>query len=126
MARIVAVDDELEWLGVCQEGLTEAGHLVTAIGNAEEAYEVLQSHRPDVVILDIAMPVSGRTLLRMLQDLSPPVPVIIYSAYAGYRDDPDFSQAEGFVVKSTDVSELNRTVQSVLDGTNGGMEGGPG
>ena len=56
MALILLVEDEklLRW--ALTEQLKRAGHEVNAAGNLEEAANLLASHQPDVMLLDLSLP----------------------------------------------------------------------
>jgi DNA-binding NtrC family response regulator len=114
MARIVAVDDEAQWLELYAEGLQEAGHRVESFNDGTTAIAAIRSDPPDLVILDIRMGPSGRQVLKSIREAHPALPVVMSSAYGGYRSDPDFASANGFVEKSTDLTELIDTVRSIL------------
>src|SRR5216684_7448480 len=51
--------------------------------NGREAVEIAQVLHPDLILLDLSMPVmNGLEATRVLKRMMPEVPVIMYSAYA--------------------------------------------
>lgn len=114
MADILAVDDEKEWRELYAEELAEAGHTVRTFGDGRKALDEIGRSPPDLVILDIRMGPSGRQMLGMIRRCWPGLPVVISSAYGGYRNDPDFVKADAFVDKSTDLNELIVTIAGLL------------
>jgi len=114
MSRIMTVDDEVEWLELYAEVLRDAGHDVESYADGVAAVRSIRVAPPDLVILDIRMGPSGRQVLKSIREAHPDLPVIMSSAYGGYRDDPDFAMADGFVEKSTDLTELIQMVRGVL------------
>ena len=114
MADILAVDDEKEWRELYAEGLAEVGHTVRTFGDGSKALDEIGRSPPDLVILDIRMGPSGRQMLWMIRRYWPELPVVISSAYGGYRNDPDFVKADAFVDKSTDLNELIVTIDSLV------------
>jgi len=114
VAKILVVDDEPDWLELSRETLEDLGHEVTAVGDPVEILEAVVRGRPDVVVLDIRMPISGRLMIESVRRNRPGVPVIVHTAYGGYRNDPDFAVASAFVVKSTDFKGLVAAVDGVL------------
>ena len=56
-ARILVVDDDPHLRQLLAEYFTDDGHLVREAGNGAEALSVAQSWRPDVILLDLMMPV---------------------------------------------------------------------
>jgi DNA-binding response OmpR family regulator len=81
---ILLVDDDptlVDALGVGLEFQWPGCHLVVA-GNGDAALDAFQSHRPDLVLLDITMPSrNGWEVLQWIRRMSD-VPIIILSAHA--------------------------------------------
>lgn len=77
--KVLIVDDDPVWREVLALGLTDAGYQVTAVENGAKAIPVLTSDRPDVVLLDLLMPVmDGMQLLSWIKEKSKmPLPVIV-------------------------------------------------
>lgn len=70
--------------------LTDAGYVVEeAADGLEGLQKALRGPRPDLVLLDIMMPVlNGIGMLRALEfSARSDVPILIISAYANYRED---------------------------------------
>jgi CheY-like chemotaxis protein len=66
--RILVVDDDPTLRGVLTEVLTFEAHEVRTAGNGAEALAVLPEFRPDVILLDVLMPVmGGREFIRAYQ-----------------------------------------------------------
>ena len=114
MADILVVDDETDWLDLYVERLGAAGHEVRTAGDGESALEEIRTRIPDVVVLDIRMAPSGRQLLRSIMLFWPEVPVVVSSAYGGYRGDADFMRATAFVEKTPDLGELVEAIAAIL------------
>jgi DNA-binding NtrC family response regulator len=129
----MAVDDEPVWLRLYEDAFAQTGHTIRAMTDGSAVLGEIARRKPDVVILDIRMAPSGRDMLRRVHKAHPELPVVIATAYSGYRTDPDFERAAGFVVKSGDPTDLlakveeilaARTVQMEADfGTEGGDSG---
>jgi len=114
MADILVVDDEQSWRDLFTELLETTGHTVRAVENGVLALDEIKHRKPDLTILDIRMSPSGRDLLRSVRRLMPDMPVVVCSSYGGYRDDPDFSKVDAYVVKSTDMGELLEAIDNTL------------
>ena len=114
MADILVVDDEQSWRDLFTELLETTGHTVRAVENGVLALDEIKRRKPDLTILDIRMSPSGRDLLRSVRRLMPDMPVVVCSSYGGYRDDPDFSKVDAYVVKSTDMGELLEAIDNTL------------
>jgi DNA-binding NtrC family response regulator len=114
MIDILVVDDEQAWRDLFTELLENAGYTVRTVENGVLALDEIKRRKPDLTILDIRMSPSGRDLLRSVRRLMPEMPVVVCSSYGGYRDDPDFSKVDAYVVKSTDMEELLRAIDKTL------------
>ena len=81
--RILAVDDNRTNLHILQVFLKKQGHEVITGENGEEAVRLFISEQPDVVLLDIMMPImNGFEAARQIKALVPDrwVPVVFLSA----------------------------------------------
>ena len=54
--RVLVVDDARYVLDVATDMLQCIGAIVTAVGSADEALDILQRERPDVLLSDLSMP----------------------------------------------------------------------
>lgn len=74
MARILVADDDTASLDVMALALSAEGHDVRCAGNGQEAYEMAVEEKPDLVFLDIMMPVyNGYETCELLRN-DPEVP----------------------------------------------------
>jgi len=116
MAWILLIEDE-ESLGLLyQLELEEEGYDVTLARDAGEV--VLQTSRrmPDLLIVDIGLAhgPDGLEVMSRLLDRQPELPVIINTAYSHHRDSVASWQADAYLIKSSDLTELKQTVARVL------------
>jgi len=78
--RIMVVDDEIRILNFLKSKLKAAGYEALTASNGQEALDLVQTREPDLIVLDVLMPVmSGLEMLKELRTFSK-VPVIILSA----------------------------------------------
>ncbi len=83
LGKVLVVDDEPEVREVLQEFLSGRGYEVTVAENGLAALAALEAQRPDLVLLDVAMPgMDGVETLRRIVELQPPIPVIMVTANA--------------------------------------------
>jgi CheY-like chemotaxis protein len=83
LGRVLVVDDEPEVRQILQEFLSDRGYEVTLAENGSTALAALDKDRPDLVLLDVAMPgMDGVEALRRIVALTPPVSVIMVTANA--------------------------------------------
>jgi DNA-binding response OmpR family regulator len=86
--RVLVVDDNAETVKLVGEALTKAGFAVTSASNGAECIKAVDAERPDLVILDVYMPVlNGLDTLQMLRHMpnTKDVPAIILSGGDEYE-----------------------------------------
>jgi DNA-binding response OmpR family regulator len=115
MARLLLVDDERDIRHLFAAELEDEGYQVETAASVAEAEEALGRTSFDLMILDVQMPgESGLQLLQRLASARRLLPVILCTAYSSYKDDFSSWIADGYVVKSSDFSELKSEVARVL------------
>lgn len=115
MGQILIVDDQKCVRRLLRAELTLAGYQVTGADGAETAREYLSSSRPELVLLDLYLDgPQGFGLLADIKARYPNVPVVVLTAYDGFRDDPRLSKADGYFVKSFDFDSLKRAIAKIL------------
>jgi DNA-binding response OmpR family regulator len=115
MANILVVDDEESIRILYAEELADEGHQVGTAGSAIEAVAKLEEGNYDLVVLDIKLKnESGLDLLQKLVKERHDMPVILCSAFSCYKDDFSAWLANGYVVKSSDLTELKEEIRHVL------------
>jgi two-component system response regulator (stage 0 sporulation protein F) len=83
LGRILVVDDDSEVRQLLRDFLSDRGYDVVVAESGLEALSTLDTQRPDLVLLDVAMPeMDGLETLKRMVMLDPPVPVIMVTANA--------------------------------------------
>jgi len=89
---------------------------VLTAGNGREAIELLETGKPDLIILDIVMPVmDGMEALGRIVGKERKIPIILNTSYSGYRQDFMSWAADAYVTKSADLSELRKKIRELLE-----------
>ena len=115
MANILIVDDQQCVRKLLSEELIPEGHRVHVLGSAESVSGHLRFSKPDLVLLDLYLDgPEGFGLFKDIKRKYPDLPVIIFTAYDSYREDPRLSQADGYVIKSIILDELKEKIGDVL------------
>lgn len=115
MNRILVVDDEPNIRLLYSEELSEEGYEVVTAGTTAEAIEKLQEAEFSLAVLDIKLKnESGIDLLQKLVKERHEMPVILCSAFSCYKDDFSAWLADGYIVKSGDLTELKQEIARVL------------
>ena len=74
MARIVLVEDEVLLRQLFEQKLRLEGHEIASAVNGKEGWELIQETRPDLILLDLLMPVmSGYDVLTALRAHPDPI-----------------------------------------------------
>ena len=107
-ANVLVVDDDPE----IRRNLTwwpQMGHQVTSAANGSDGLAALKSAMPDLVLLDIEMPVmNGIELLKEVKRQLPDVFVILMTGLGGARETGAAFQhgADGFLQKPVKLAAL--------------------
>jgi DNA-binding response OmpR family regulator len=116
MEKILFVDDDLSLLHLYQDELIEEGYRVILAKDGKEALKKFEKESPNVVVMDIRMPVmNGIETLTAMLGKDRQVPVILNTAYPQYKENFMTWGAEAYVVKSSDLTELKKKIREVLD-----------
>lgn len=114
--KILVVEDEEGLRLLYEEELKSEGYEVLTAGNGREAIEQLEKGKPDLIILDIVMPVmNGMEALGRIVGKDRKIPIILNSSYPGYRDDFMSWAADAYITKSIDLGELKDKVRELLE-----------
>ena len=120
-AKILVVDDEEKNVKLLEALLLPRGYEVVKAFNGEEALLQVQQERPDLILLDIMMPVmDGFEVCKILKDNADTrlIPVVIMTALA-MKGDEERLRAEGFdgyMAKPIAIKEVPKMVESYLQG----------
>lgn len=113
--KLLVIEDDDNQRLLYEEELRYAGYEVVSAKSGQEGLAVLREQAISVVLLDIAMPgMDGIETLGKILDLNNEMPVVLNTAYSSYKDDFMTWAAEAYVVKSSDLTELRRTLREVL------------
>ncbi|HVN72080.1 MAG TPA: response regulator [Desulfomonilia bacterium] len=110
------MDDDIRIQRLLSEELEEEGYQILIASNGKDALVIINKpEKPDLVILDLRMPqLSGFETMKFISKLNIKIPVIIFSAYGTFRNDPMAMTADAYVVKSSDMTELKQKVRELI------------
>ncbi|HEX8551670.1 MAG TPA: response regulator [Abditibacteriaceae bacterium] len=113
---VLIVEDDNNQRALYAEELGDEGYTILSAPDGREAIRIVESNRPDIIVLDINMPgMDGLDTLNVLLEKAPGIPVIINSAYASYKESFTSWSADAYIVKSSDLSEMKETVKRLLE-----------
>ncbi|MCY4546722.1 MAG: response regulator, partial [Defluviicoccus sp.] len=115
-APVLVVDDDPRTLRFVRDALAQAGYAPLATGDPEELPQIVRTHRPCLVLLDLMLPgADGIELMETIPELAD-LPVIFISAYG--RDETVARAlqkgAADYLVKPFSATELTARVQAAL------------
>ena len=114
--RILLVDDDDGLRDLYEEELEEEGYEVLTAKNGKEALQKLKKEKPNLIVLDIVMPVmDGIEAIGFMIEKNKTIPVILHTSHPGYREDFMSWAADAYVIKSSDLSELKATIRKLLE-----------
>jgi two-component system response regulator ResD len=119
--RILVVEDDEAFAEVLEQFLADRGMHVDRVATGEDAVMLLTSTRPDLILLDLALPgIDGSDVLRVIRRFGS-TPTIVVTARGEERDRIrgfDLG-ADDYVVKPVALVELAARVKAVLRRTAG-------
>jgi two-component system alkaline phosphatase synthesis response regulator PhoP len=117
--KILAVDDEADFLRILKINLEAEGFDVVTALDGLEALDKARSEKPDVVVLDIMLPgLNGEEVCRVIR--KDPVlnktPIIMLTAKAGDADRiiSRVIGADIYITKPADFEELHKAIKKLL------------
>lgn len=121
MKRILIVEDDPDNRDLIASILTFHGYATLRAVNGRQAVEVARESLPDLIMMDISMPIqNGLEASRQLKR-SPEtahIPIVAMSAYDTRQDEAAALGAGciAFLTKPLDMFELKQCLDSILDG----------
>ena len=115
MAKILAADNDENIRLLYSEELIEAGYDVITAESGFKLLKTIEEEKPDLVILEIKMEdCIGLELLLEIRNYFYDLPVILTTVYDGCKDYLESIEANFYVVKSCDLTELKRKADMAL------------
>jgi two-component system KDP operon response regulator KdpE len=114
--RVLVVDDEAEVRTAVRRGLELMGYEIEVASNGEEGVTRVESWRPDVVLLDLAMPkMGGLSAIERIRTWST-VPIIVLSVMGEETDKVRALEAgaDDYLTKPFGLQELHARIRVAL------------
>jgi DNA-binding response OmpR family regulator len=113
---LLVVDDEPRYVRLVQVNLETAGYEVETAHDGQKAVEHVANEQPDLILMDVMMPImDGFTATERIREFST-VPIIILTAKGEERDRVRGldAGADDYIVKPFSAQELLARVRAVL------------
>jgi len=94
--KVLVVDDEADFRRLMTFWLDSKGYSVIVASDGKSAIQLVKEEKPDVVFMDLKMPVmDGVEAIKKIRQFNKDIPIIIISAYI---DDPKAGEAMSYGV----------------------------
>ena len=121
--KVLIVEDEKSISGLIKAILTANGYDVLLASNGSEAFSMISSHCPDLVVLDLGLPdMDGMDIIKAVRSWTS-LPIIVVSARSHERDKVlalDMG-ADDYVTKPFSAAELLARVRVAIRHTRSGL-----
>lgn len=120
--NILLIDDEINLQQLVKVVLGSKGYNVTTADNGQNGLDKLEATNPDLIILDMNMPVMGG--LEFYQKICdawsrPKYPVLILTARSNMEEFFKGMDIDGFMAKPFEIDDLLTEAQRILDKRSG-------
>ncbi|HIK16982.1 MAG TPA: response regulator [Leptolyngbyaceae cyanobacterium M33_DOE_097] len=116
--RILVVDDLPDNYVLLQTVLEDEGYQVEVADNGHTALERIESHPPDLVLLDVMMPeMNGFEVTRRIRQnpMLPFIPILLVTGYSDPLPADGFEAgADGFIRKPINFDDLLDRIRAIL------------
>jgi len=123
--KILLIDDEINLQQLVKVVLTSKGYSVTTANNGQDGLEKLEAANPDLIILDMNMPVMGGVeFYQRICDAwsQPKYPILILTARANMEEFFKGMDVDGFMAKPFEIDDLLAEVQRILAKRSGALK----
>lgn len=117
-AKVLLVDDEIDFLSILAERLESRGLKVTAVTRGEDAVAMVENEGFDLIIVDLSMPgIDGLETLKRIKAKQPDSEIIMLTGQASIRTGIEAMKlgAEDFLQKPVNISKLMDKISEAKD-----------
>jgi YesN/AraC family two-component response regulator len=116
MLRLIIVEDSLPARRALKAVISlQTGFSVIAeASNGQEAIHCVSEHIPDIVLMDMRMPVmDGMDATHVIKERWPQIKIVILTMYSDSRPDAVTAGADAFLVKGCPIEEMASTLRAL-------------
>ncbi|HEY4290565.1 MAG TPA: response regulator [Puia sp.] len=116
--RVLILDDDPDILQICAIVLKKKGFDVSTLNTSNQVVDQVRTYQPDVILMDNWIPGPGGVEATRALKLSPEthdIPVIFFSANSNVTHLAREAQADYFLQKPFDITELEAIVQMAIN-----------
>lgn len=117
--RILIVDDEPDVLMLTSLRLRKFDYEILTAINGRDAFDIIQKEKPDLVLLDLIIPIAyGTEICRRVKsdENLKHIPIILYTAHGEVMTDEKAKSfgADDYIAKPFDAEELTNKIERLL------------
>lgn len=115
--KILIIDDDDDFRQGLADFLQSEGYLVREAADGQEGYESVMTSKPDLAIIDIAMPkYTGLELIEMIRKHNEHLPIMIITSKSKLYDDFTVvtQNIAEYIVKPIDLSEVSQKIKKIF------------
>jgi len=116
--RVLILDDDPDILQICSIVLKKKGFEVSTLNTSSQVIDQVRNYHPDVILMDNWIPGPGGIEATRMLKLAPEthdIPVIFFSANSNVTQLAREAQADYFLQKPFDITELEAIVQMAIN-----------
>jgi two-component system cell cycle response regulator DivK len=117
---ILVVEDSDDTRYFMRLALEDLGYLIVEAGDGKQAVDIAESERPDLILMDLSLPVmdglAATKRIRGSEKLAR-IPIIAVTAHqeSDFRNEAKAVGFDAYVTKPVDVDFLNELIQGLLN-----------
>ncbi|MCM8792538.1 MAG: response regulator [Candidatus Omnitrophica bacterium] len=123
--KVLIVDDEVDFRQLLRFWLESKGYLVITASNGQESLEKIKKENPDIVFMDLRMPVmDGCEAIKQIRQFNSDIPIIVITTYVedpkvreiiNYGISGEFYKGEDFEKSLVMLESVLRTHRKLKD-----------
>ncbi|MGE5328953.1 MAG: response regulator [Deltaproteobacteria bacterium] len=115
--QVIIVEDSLMIRDLLQKALEKCGCNVCAVAkNGKEGIEIFKAHRPDIVFMDLNMPImDGPDAIKNIKEINPNAKIVVLSAMGDYEmiEQVKALGVSFFIKKPFDIRDIISVLASI-------------
>lgn len=122
MVKVLIIDDDSDFCSLTKKNLEARGNfVVSACSDGENGFNEVKRQSPDIVLIDIIMPVvSGAEIAEKIRDdeKTKKIPFVFLTAVVEETETDEYGDVIGgnyFVAKPVKIDKLIRTIEEILE-----------
>ncbi len=116
-AKILMVDDDSDLVHILSLALTKRGYDVVSASDGEEGLSMVDSEKPDLILLDVVMPrLDGFGFVRRLKKnpLTQKIPAMVLTSMGWMRDIFEKEGVRDYFLKSSNMEDVFTAIEKRL------------